>query len=156
MTRVPVRVHRIPGADPALPLPSYQTTGSAGMDVCANLPEADRQSGISIAPGARILIPTGLAVAIPDGYEIQLRPRSGLALRDGITLLNSPGTIDSDYRGEIGAVLVNHGSQSFQVMHGMRIAQLVLAPVCRIDWHGTDALEGSGRGAGGFGSTGRG
>ena len=154
MNPVSVRVRRLPGADPALPLPSCQTAGSAGMDVCANLSEADRREGITLAPGQRALIPTGVAVALPDGYEVQLRPRSGLALRHGITLLNSPGTIDCDYRGEIAVVLVNHGTESVAISHGMRIAQMVLAPVFRIDWREVDALEDSVRGAGGFGSTG--
>ena len=154
MNPVVVRVRRLPTADPALPLPSCQTAGSAGMDVSANLPEADREKGIELSPGARALIPTGLAAAVPEGYEIQLRPRSGLALRNGVTLLNSPGTIDSDYRGEIGVVLVNHGTQTLEVHHGMRIAQMVLAPVCRIEWLEADSLAGSERGSGGFGSTG--
>jgi dUTP pyrophosphatase len=154
MTGIPVRIRRMPGADPALSLPGYQTAGSAGMDVCASLPEAHRPNGIVLEPGSRALVPTGFALGIPDGYEIQLRPRSGLALRDGITLLNSPGTLDSDYRGEVGVVLVNHGSERVVIEHGMRIAQIVLAPVCRIEWREAESLEPSERGAGGFGSTG--
>jgi dUTP pyrophosphatase len=154
VSAVAVRLRRLPGADPDLPLPAYETAGSVGMDVRANLPEASRATGIELAPGARALVPTGLTVALPEGYEIQLRPRSGLALREGITLLNTPGTIDSDYRGEVGVVLVNLSSQPMTIEHGMRIAQMVLAPVVRIDWVETEALEQSPRGTGGFGSTG--
>lgn len=151
---VPVAIRRLPGHDPALPLPGYASEGAAGMDVCACLPAAARADGLTLAPGGRALVPTGLAVAIPAGYEIQVRPRSGLALRHGVTLLNSPGTIDSDYRGEVGVILANLGAAPFTVAHGMRIAQLVLAPVARIAWEERGALGDSARGAGGFGSTG--
>jgi dUTP pyrophosphatase len=152
---VPVRVRRLDGADPALPLPAYQSAGAAGLDVLANLPEGERAGGRTVASGARSLIPTGIALEIPQGFEVQLRPRSGLALRDGLTLLNSPATIDSDYRGEIGVVLANLGDGPFVVEHGMRIAQMVLAPVARLAWREAAALAPSARGAGGFGSTGR-
>lgn len=151
---VAVAIRRLPGHDPALPLPGYATGGAAGMDVCACLAPEARAAGLVLAPGARALVPTGLAVAIPASHEIQVRPRSGLALRHGITLLNSPGTIDSDYRGEVGVILANLGSAAFTVTHGMRIAQLVLAPVARIAWEERDALDDSARGIGGFGSTG--
>jgi dUTP diphosphatase len=151
---VAVGIRRLPGHDPALPLPGYATTGAAGMDLCANLAPEHRTEGLTLAPGARALVPSGLALEIPPGHEVQLRPRSGLALREGLTLLNSPGTIDSDYRGEVGVILINHGSEPVTVAHGMRVAQLVLAPVARIAWDARDALAESARGAGGFGSTG--
>jgi dUTP pyrophosphatase len=131
------------------PLPAYETRHSAGLDLAAAV--ADE---MVIGPGARALVPTGLAVALPDGFEAQVRPRSGLALTHGVTVLNSPGTIDADYRGEIGVVLVNHGDEPFIVRRGMRIAQLVLAPVSRLAWREVPALPDSARGAGGFGSTG--
>jgi dUTP pyrophosphatase len=149
-----VRVRRLASHDPGLPLPAYATEGAAGMDLCANLAPGDRAAGLTLAPGARALVGSGLALEIPPGHEIQIRPRSGLALRDGVTLANSPGTIDSDYRGELGVILINHGAAPVTVAHGMRIAQLVLAPVARIAWEEADTLEGSARGAGGFGSTG--
>ena len=151
---IAVAVRRLPGRDPDLPLPAYATAGAAGMDLCANLAPERRSVGLTIAPGARALVPSGLAVAIPEGFEVQVRPRSGLALRHGVTLVNSPGTIDSDYRGEVGVILVNHGAEPFTVEHGMRVAQLVLAPVARLVWRETAALDASARGAGGFGSTG--
>jgi dUTP pyrophosphatase len=151
---VAVAVRRLPGRDPALPLPGYATAGAAGMDLCANLAPDLRPDGMPIAPGERALVSSGLALAIPDGYEVQVRPRSGLALSQGVTLVNSPGTIDSDYRGELGVILVNHGAEPFTVEHGMRIAQLVLAPVVRLVWQETASLDDSARGAGGFGSTG--
>lgn len=157
MTRaVHVGVRRLPGRDPALPLPAYATAGAAGADVQANLAPADRAAGLTLAPGARGLIPTGLCLSIPAGYEVQLRPRSGLALRHGLTLLNSPGTIDSDYRGEVGVILVNHGAVPVTIAHGERIAQIVLAPVDRLAWDEVEALDTSARGEGGFGSTGTG
>jgi dUTP pyrophosphatase len=124
------------------------------MDVAANLAVAARADGIAIAPGERVLVPTGLRLEIPPGYEVQMRPRSGLALREGLTLLNSPGTIDCDYRGEVGVILVNHGATSVTVRHGMRIAQMVLSPVVRLHWVEVEAVGESDRGAGGFGSTG--
>ena len=151
-----VGIRRLPGHDPALPLPAYATSAAAGLDICACLPPASRADGLFLPRGGRALVPTQLAVEIPDGYELQVRPRSGLALRDGVTLLNAPGTIDSDYRGEIGVIVVNLGDGAFVVEHGMRIAQLVLAPVVRLSWDERPALAPSVRGAGGFGSTGTG
>jgi dUTP pyrophosphatase len=148
-----VGIRRLPGRDPALPLPAYATDGAAGMDLCANLAPGERAAGLVLAPGARTLVPTGLALEVPAGHEAQVRPRSGLALRHGLTVLNSPGTIDSDYRGEIGVILINHGQEPVTIAHGMRVAQMVLAPVARADWR-EGALTGSARGAGGFGSTG--
>lgn len=135
------------GAD--LPLPVYATPDSAGMDLMAAVNES-----ISLAPGERMMIPTGIAIALPSGFEAQIRPRSGLALKNGLTLLNAPGTIDSDYRGEIGVILVNHSQETFMVEHGMRIAQMVVAPVLQISWNAVFSLNDSERGAGGFGSTG--
>ncbi len=132
-----------------LPLPSYETAGSAGMDICAAVEE-----DIIIEPGERALIPTGFAVAIPEGYEIQVRPRSGLAVKNGITLINSPGTIDSDYRGEVKVPLINHGHDPFTVSRGARIAQMILAPVTRADLTVVSELEVTERGSGGFGHTG--
>jgi dUTP pyrophosphatase len=151
---LPVTAERLPGSDPAVPLPSYESAGAAGLDIRANFPEGARE-GLVLAPGARALVPTGLRLAVPPGHEIQVRPRSGLALRHGVTLLNSPGTIDSDYRGEIGIILINLGAEPFRVRHGERLAQLVPAPVARalVSEGRTDATE---RGGAGFGSTGRG
>lgn len=148
-----VRFCWLEGADRGLPLPRYQTAGAAGADVCANFGEAAR-GGVVIAPGARALIPTGLAVAVPEGFEMQLRPRSGLALKHGVTLLNSPGTIDADYRGPLGVILFNAGAEPFHVAHGDRIAQAVVAPVVQAGFVLVDALDDTERGAGGFGSTG--
>ncbi|RME68397.1 MAG: dUTP diphosphatase [Alphaproteobacteria bacterium] len=133
-----------------LPLPAYQTDQAAGLDLVAAVSE----EGQILAAGARALIPTGLAVMLPPGFEGQVRPRSGLALRDGLTVLNAPGTIDADYRGEVGVVLANLGQQAVRVTRGMRIAQLVVAPVARLVWRPVAALDCSARGAGGFGSTG--
>ncbi len=141
-------------ADRSLPLPCYQTSGAAGADLVANLPPEARAAGLALGPGDRVLVPTGLRVAVPDGYELQLRPRSGLALRHGITLPNSPGTIDSDYRGPLGVIVINHGCDGFVVSHGMRIAQAVLAPVLRARFEIVDSLDDTARGQGGFGSTG--
>ena len=146
---VPVRVLRLPHAE-GLDLPAYQTAGAAGLDLVAALPEGRI---LVIEPGARDLVPTGLALALPEGYEAQVRPRSGLALRHGVTVLNSPGTIDADYRGEVSVILVNHGSAAFPVARGTRIAQLVLARVERLAWV-EGPLDDTARGAGGFGSTG--
>ncbi len=135
-----------------LDLPAYETSGSAGMDVRAAVPEGEP---MVLAPGARAVVPTGLSVAIPEGYEIQVRPRSGLAAKHGLTCLNTPGTIDSDYRGEIKVILINLGAEAFTIRRGERIAQLVLAPVTQLAWSPVDALGETARGAGGFGSTGR-
>lgn len=137
-----------------LPLPAYATALAAGADLMAAVP-AD--APLDLAPGARVLVPTGIRIALPDGFEAQVRPRSGLALRHGITLLNAPGTIDADYRGEVGVVLLNTGASLFRVERGARIAQLVIAPVSRAVWQvGAVEEAASGRGAGGFGSTGLG
>ncbi|MFC3181652.1 dUTP diphosphatase [Cypionkella sinensis] len=141
-------------ADRAVALPAYQTAGAAGADLCANLAQADRAAGIEIAPLGRVLVPTGIRVAIPEGYEMQIRPRSGLAVKFGITLANAPGTIDSDYRGPLGVALVNLGAEPYVVRHGDRIAQAVLAPVVRMQMQVVVALDETQRGAGGFGSTG--
>ena len=137
------------GAD--IELPSYETADAAGMDLRAAV-----TNDLVIAPGERALVPTGLAIALPQGYEAQVRPRSGLALRNGISLVNTPGTIAADYRGEVGGVLINHGDEPLTVNRGMRIAQLVIAPVTQARWQETDSLSETSRGAGGFGSTGTG
>ncbi len=147
---VPVQVCLLPHFD-GLALPNYETEGSAGLDVRAAIPAG---APLILAPGARALVPTGLALAVPAGHEIQVRPRSGLAARHGITCLNTPGTIDSDYRGEVMVILVNLGDKPFAIERGERIAQLVLAPVTRLAWEPVDALKETARGAGGFGSTG--
>jgi dUTP pyrophosphatase len=147
-----VSIKRLPHAAD-LHLPVYQSEDAAGMDlVAASKADAD----IVLQPGARALIPTGFAIELPRGYEAQVRPRSGLALHSGITVLNSPGTIDADYRGEIGVILINHGNHPFIVKRGTRIAQLVVSPLERVALIERDELEDSARGAGGFGSTGRG
>ncbi len=143
-----IALTRLPHAS-ALPLPAYATEHSAGMDLVAAIAE-----NITLAPGERKLIPTGLSIALPDGYEAQVRPRSGLALKNGITLVNSPGTIDADYRGEIGVILINHGAEPFTVERGMRIAQMVIAPYTRAQFSEMLELPTSARGTGGFGSTG--
>lgn len=142
-------------ADPALGLPVYATEGAAGADVRANLPPDLRADGLTLLPGGRALIPTGFAMEIPDGFEVQVRPRSGLALKYGITVPNTPGTIDSDYRGPVGVIVMNLGAEAFTVAHGDRIAQLVVAPVTRAQFAVARALSTTARGAGGFGSTGR-
>lgn len=138
-------------ADRSLPLPSYETPGAAGADLRANLPD---RSGITLAPGERALIPTGLRVEIPPGFEMQVRPRSGLALKKGLSLPNTPGTIDSDYRGPLGIILINHGQSPVTITHGDRIAQAVIAPVVQARFELTDTLSDTVRGEGGFGSTG--
>jgi len=148
MSTVAVQLRRLPhGAD--LPLPAYATQGAAGMDVCAAVTEP-----ITIAPGRRALIPTGFAIALPPGYELQIRPRSGLALKHGIVLPNSPGTIDEDYRGEIQVIILNASDEHFTITRGMRIAQAVLSPVVRAAWQEVETLDNTDRGTGGFGSTG--
>jgi dUTP pyrophosphatase len=134
---------------PDLPLPVYATDGSAGLDLLAAV-----ETEIELASGARAAVPCGIALALPPGVEAQIRPRSGLALHHGITVLNAPGTIDSDYRGEVKAILVNHGRKSFRIARGLKIAQLVIARHERAEFHETDALPESARGIGGFGSTG--
>jgi dUTP pyrophosphatase len=150
-----IRCTRTPHADPTIPLPSYATDGAAGADLRANFPQDQRQ-GVTLEPGDRLLIPTGLHLAIPDGHEVQIRPRSGLALKHGIILPNSPGTIDADYRGPLGVIVMNMGHQAFHIAHGDRIAQMVLAPVLRAAFDLVDRLDDTARGQGGFGSTGRG
>ena len=143
---VPVMVRRLPHGD-GLPLPAYATEGAAGMDVVA-------AEDVTLAPGARHAVATGLAVAIPHGFEIQVRPRSGLALKHGVTVPNTPGTIDSDYRGELKVIMINHGTEPFAIRRGDRVAQLVIAPVTRASWLEVDELDSTARGEGGFGSTG--
>lgn len=148
---VTVPVLRLPhGA--GLELPHYRTAGAAGMDLLAAVPEGDP---MTLAPGRRALVPTGLALALPEGFEAQIRPRSGFALKHGITVLNSPGTIDADYRGEVQVLLVNLGDAAVTIARGERIAQMVIAPVTRADLEEVEALDATARGAGGFGSTGR-
>ena len=142
----PVRVMRLPHGQ-GLALPAYATSGAAGMDVVS-------AEDVTLAPGARHAVATGLAMAIPSGFEIQVRPRSGLALKHSITVPNTPGTIDSDYRGELKVILINLGSEPFDIRRGDRVAQLVLAPVVQAGWLEVDALDETARGEGGFGSTG--
>lgn len=149
MTKVAVRVERLPhGA--GLPLPQYMSPGASGADLLAAVDKP-----LTLAPGERGLIPTGLRLALPPGYEAQVRPRSGLALRHGVTCLNSPGTIDEDYRGEVRVILINLGAEPFTVRRGERIAQLVVAPVSRVEWVEGGELDATERGEGGFGHTGR-
>jgi dUTP pyrophosphatase len=131
-------------------LPAYETVASAGMDLRANLSD-----GLLLKSGERLLVPTGLFIALPEGYEAQIRPRSGLAFKHGITVLNSPGTIDADYRGEVKVLLINHGAEDFEIKDGERIAQMVIAAHARIEWNSVNELEETERGAGGFGSTGK-
>jgi len=140
--------------DLELPLPAYETAGAAGMDLRASLHAADRAEGLKLPSQGRALVPTGLAMAIPPGFEAQIRPRSGLAAHHGVTLSNSPGTIDSDYRGEVMVLMINLGAETYLIRHGERIAQMVIAPVVRAAMVRVDALPDSERGAGGFGSTG--
>lgn len=143
-----VLVQRLPHAE-GLPLPNYATPGAAGMDLLA-------AKAMTIPPGGRALVPTGLCIALPEGFEMQVRPRSGLALKHGITVPNAPGTVDEDYRGEVGVILLNTGVEPFVIMRGDRIAQAVFAPVTRADWEEVVVLPETQRGTGGFGSTGRG
>ncbi len=143
------------GADRRVPLPAYATAGAAGADIRANLDPADREGGIVLAPLERRIVPTGLRAAVPEGWEMQVRPRSGLALRHGITLPNTPGTIDADYRGPLGVLLVNLGTDPFTIAHGERIAQIVIAPVAQARFDLVASLPSTLRGEGGFGSTGR-
>ena len=147
--QIKVAIKRIrPEVD--IPLPCYMTEHSAGMDLYADIAE-----DMTIHPGNRTLVPTGLSIALPDGFEAQIRPRSGLALKHGISLVNSPGTIDSDYRGEIGVILINHGAEPFTVRRGERIAQMIVAPFNRVIWDELSELAVTARGGGGFGHTGR-
>lgn len=147
---VTLRFEWVPDADQSLGLPVYETAGAAGADLRANLPD---RGEMRLAPGEIALVPTGLKLAIPDGFEVQVRPRSGLALKHGVTLPNSPGTIDSDYRGPLGVIVQNGGAEPFVVTHGMRIAQMVVAPVVQAMFE-LGTLADTARGAGGFGSTG--
>jgi dUTP pyrophosphatase len=142
-------------ADRSLPLPQYETAGAAGADLRANLRPEDRATGFTLDPMRRAVIPTGIRVAIPKGYEMQVRPRSGLALKHGISLPNTPGTIDSDYRGPLGVALINLGAEPYTIQHGDRIAQAIIAPVLQAGFRVVEALDETTRGAGGFGSTGR-
>ena len=145
---VSIPIQRLPHAED-LALPAYATQDSAGMDLLAAI-----DAPITLAPLERKLIPTGISIALPKGYEAQIRPRSGLALKHGISLVNAPGTIDADYRGEVGVIIINLSQEPFEITRGMRIAQMVTAPYTRAEWQLTDSLEESERGAGGFGSTG--
>lgn len=145
---VVIQVRRLPHGE-GLPLPAYATAGAAGMDLLAAV-----EAPVTIEPGKRALIPTGLTIALPAGFELQVRPRSGLALRHGIVLPNSPGTIDEDYRGEVQVIVLNAGDTAFVVERGMRIAQAIVAPVVQAAWQEVDALDETSRGVGGFGSTG--
>jgi dUTP pyrophosphatase len=146
-----IAVLRLPHAE-GLPLPAYETGGAAGMDLRAAVPE---EEPLTLHPGARARVPTGLCMAIPLGFEVQVRPRSGLAAKHGVTCLNTPGTIDSDYRGEVQVILINLGEEDFVIRRGERIAQMIVAPVVQSVWRETDSLDETARGAGGFGSTGR-
>ena len=147
---VSVAIQRLAHAED-LPLPAYQTQESAGMDLCAAV-----TADVVLTPGTHALIPTGYAIALPSGFEAQVRPRSGLAAKSGVTVLNSPGTIDADYRGEVSVILINHGHAPFTITRGMRIAQMIVAPVRTVMWQESETLPETGRGGGGFGSTGRG
>jgi dUTP pyrophosphatase len=147
MEKVKVCIQKLPGNED-IPLPQYMTDQAAGMDIFAAVSDEE-----IILPGQRKKIATGIAIALPEGYEAQIRPRSGLALKNGITLLNSPGTIDADYRGEIGLIVINHGEEPFVVKRGMRLAQMVVQRVFRADWLETSELNDTARGSGGFGHT---
>jgi dUTP pyrophosphatase len=149
-----IKIKWLDGADTNIALPKHETAQAAGADVRANFAPDQRVSGVTLDAGARALIPTGFAMEIPAGFEVQVRPRSGLALKHGISLVNTPGTIDADYRGPVGVLLINLGIEPFHITHGDRIAQLVVAPVVQGDYQLSDALEDTMRGAGGFGSTG--
>ena len=146
-----VPIVRLPHAK-GLPLPAYETALAAGMDLRAAVPEDEP---LILRPGSRFPVPTGLAFALPPGFEGQVRPRSGLAFKHGVTCLNSPGTVDADYRGEVKVILINHGEEDFVIRRGERIAQLVIAPVVQAAWAEVESLEDTARGTGGFGSTGR-
>ena len=152
MSKVPIQVAPLPHFD-GLQLPTYETALSAGMDLRAAVPDDEP---MVVAPGQRVLAPTGLTIALPAGYEAQIRPRSGLALKHGVTCLNTPGTVDADYRGEVKVILINLGQEAFTIKRGERIAQMVIAPVTQGEWDVVETLSETARGAGGFGSTGRG
>ncbi|ARO13626.1 Deoxyuridine 5'-triphosphate nucleotidohydrolase [Ketogulonicigenium robustum] len=149
-----IKFRRLDGYDATIALPSYQTAGAAGADVRANFVADLRDGGLTLAPLARAVIPTGLGIEIPDGFEVQVRMRSGLALKHGLTLPNAPGTIDSDYRGHLGVIVMNAGDQPVTIAHGDRIAQLIVAPVVQAEFVEVEDLSETARGAGGYGSTG--
>lgn len=151
-----IKVLREDWADAAVALPGYETAGAAGADIRANLPPEMRAAGFTLAPMQRAVVPTGLRVEIPQGFEMQIRPRSGLALKHGISLPNTPGTIDSDYRGPLGVLLINFGPEPYTIAHGERVAQAVIAPVVQALYAAAEGLSETARGAGGFGSTGKG
>ncbi len=148
---IQVNIQQLPHAE-GLPLPAYQSAHAAGLDLLAAVPE---DAPLVLAPGKHAMVPTGLAIALPVGFEAQVRPRSGLAAKHGVTVLNSPGTIDADYRGEIQVILINHGAEPFAIRRGERIAQMVIAPVVQASFVTVSELSATDRGAGGFGSTGR-
>ncbi len=148
---IQVDIRQLPHAE-GLPLPGYQSAHAAGLDLLAAVPES---APLTLAPGKHALVPTGLAIALPEGFEAQVRPRSGLAAKHGVTVLNSPGTIDADYRGEIQVILINHGTEAFTIRRGERIAQMVIAPAVQVTLVPTASLSETDRGGGGFGSTGR-
>ncbi len=152
---VSLKVTRLPERDPSVALPTRATPQAAGLDLRANLDRKNREKGIALKPGERKLITTGLRIELPQDYEGQIRPRSGWALKYGISVLNSPGTIDSDYRGEVGVILINHGEEDFQIVHGDRIAQLVVSKVVSVSIEETTELSQTKRSQGGFGSTGK-
>jgi len=154
MKNLDIQITYLQNADKNISLPVYETSQSSGMDLRANLTEDRRVNGISIQAKKWLLIPTGLAISMPIGYEAQIRPRSGLAFKYGVSILNSPGTIDADYRGELGVLLINHGEDEFHINHGDRIAQIVFAPVIQVVWNQVTYLDESSRDANGFGSTG--
>jgi dUTP pyrophosphatase len=147
MGKISVCIQRIAGNDD-IPLPRYMTSQAAGMDIFAAVAQEE-----IILPGGRKKIPTGIAIALPEGFEAQIRPRSGLAIKEGITLLNSPGTIDADYRGEIALIVINHGEKPFSICRGMRLAQMVIQEVCQVEWVEAEELHSTARGSGGFGHT---
>ena len=154
MKNLDIQITYLQNADRNISLPVYETSQSSGMDLRANLIEDNRVNGISLQAKKWLLIPTGLAISMPIGYEAQIRPRSGLAFKHGVSVLNSPGTIDADYRGELGVLLINHGEDEFHINHGDRIAQIVFAPVVQAVWNQVTYLDESSRDANGFGSTG--
>jgi dUTP pyrophosphatase len=154
MKNLDIQITYLQNADRNISLPVYETSQSSGMDLRANLTKDNRVNGISIQAKKWLLIPTGLAISMPIGYEAQIRPRSGLAFKYGVSILNSPGTIDADYRGELGVLLINHGEDEFHINHGDRIAQIVFAPVIQVVWNQVTYLDESSRDANGFGSTG--
>ncbi|MBT8460828.1 MAG: dUTP diphosphatase [Boseongicola sp.] len=150
-----VKIVRLEGFDREVALPAYESVGAAGADIRANF-DVENRRGLNLAPGERALVSTGFSMALPSGFEAQIRPRSGLALKHGITLVNTPGTIDEDYRGPIGVILINQSDEPFRISHGDRIAQMIIAPVVQARFESADSLSETDRGEGGFGSTGQG